>query len=588
MKKYLSVILCIVVLAGAVLGTLFWARAFYQSLTAYQSPLAEANLPAPSVEISKPTGVVVVLVSGLNEDSLDLLTLPNLAQISQTGAGAIIQGVPPSYSQTSRWGVLTGAPPETNGAPPVDLPGPASPPVNSDTIFARAHAAGLKTALVGGDDWRQLVPPGQLDETFFVNAAGPEADQLIFENAQLLLQAKDINLLFVHFTQLAYAAHYQGGTSGAAYAQAAGQIDVYLGQLYQSIDFGRRVLVILGDNGFTVAGGYGGAEPEVTRRPLVMIGDAIVPGNYSDISPNDVAPTVTTLLGAAPPALAQGRILFEMLRLDQTDQTVAQLALARQRFELAQAYTAAITGQPAAEDLANDLHQAELSFGQKNANGAFQLALLAQHTADTAMTAVRRQQIRAEQWPRLAGAALVFLVWALVMWRRRGVHLGLILFAAIVTIGLYHVLYQLQGLEYSISVITNFTDWPFAIARRITVSLLAGGGLILIMLMLLNEQRWLTLLGTAYGFGLLVTFIFALPLFWAFWQNGVTFTWHLPAVDVTFWQVNALFETMLTASLSLLLPWPTMLFILFVALVRRSLNKTQAQPKPESLPGLRL
>lgn len=588
MKKSFSVILSIIVLACGALGTFFWTQAFYGSIKNFRSPLAGIKFDDSPLIVSKPTGVVVVVISGLSETTLEDNVLPSLTQISQTGASAIIQGEPPSNSLTSKMGVITGASAEINGAPPIDVPLPELSLVDSDSIFAAAHAAGLHTALAGPEDWRRLAPRNDLDETFFVEGAGPETDQLIFEDAQLLLQDNSLDLILINFTQLASAAQYQGGTAGPAYQQAAGQIDAYLGQLYQSIDLGRRVLVILGDHGFTAAGGHGGAEPEVLRRPLLMIGDAVVPGSFSDVSANDVAPTITTLLGAAPPSLAQGRILFEMLRLAEADHTLAQLALTRQRIELMQAYSVALTGQETTTPLPAELEQAQLAFAQKNASGAYQLARLAQQTADANIAAVRRQQLQAEQLPRLALAAVVLLVWAAVMWRRRGRYFGLILMATVLTVGLYHVLYQLQGFEYSLSTVTSFADWPFSIGRRITVSLLAGGGFILILLMLVNEPDWITLLGTGYGFGVLVTFIFALPLFWAYWQHGVAVTWALPHVDVAFWQINALFETMIAATLGLLLPWPIMLLISFVGLVRRSLDKSQTQPKSDALPGLRL
>ncbi len=356
------------------------------------------------------------------------------------------------------------------------------------------------------------------------------------------------------------------------------------------MDYGRGVLVILGDHGYTESGGYGGAEPAIIRQPLVMIGDRVAPGQYSDVTQTDIAPTLATLLGTAPPTSAQGRVLFEMLRLDEKDKSVAQLALAGQRMILAEAYLSAVAGEDATlpDSLATDLAQAKNAFAQNNVSGAFQLARLAQETADTQLALARANYVRGKQLPRLLVSAILLLVWAITMWRRRGVYAGLIVVAAVITVALYHILFRLQGFEYSISTIHNFSGWPFSVARRITVSLLAGGGLILILLMLTNEQNWITLLGTGYGFGALVTFVFSLPLFWTFWQNGFTVAGYLPPVDVAFWQVTASFEAMISAMLGLILPWPIMLLILFVNMIRRSLNQTQPQPERDALPGLHL
>ena len=146
----------------------------------------------------------------------------------------------------------------------------------------------------------------------------------------------------------------------------------------------------------------------------------------------------------------------------------------------------------------------------------------------------------------------------------------------------------MQGYEYSISSINDFFSLPYSLGQLITVSLLAGGGVILIVLMLAGESNWARLLGASYGYSVLVTFVFALPLFWAFWQNGFVITDYLPDVDVAFWQVTALIQTIMAAILGLFLPWPIMLLILLVALLRRSLSKAPTRPESDALPGLHL
>jgi hypothetical protein len=321
-----------------------------------------------------------------------------------------------------------------------------------------------------------------------------------------------------------------------------------------------------------------------------MVGENIVPGEYSDIHQTDLAPTISAILGLAPPTAAQGRILFEMLQMTETNQTLAQLSLARQRIYLAQAYLAQIQGlqAPFPNQLFADLTAAQTAFTRNNIDGAFQLALLAQKEADTRMTVARNHRIKIEQLLQLAAAIPVFLVWFIILWRRRGIHAGAVAIAAILTVVLYHALFQLQGYSYSVSSLQDFSEFPFEIARRTAVSLLVGGGLVLILLLLTNEGDWLTLLGTGYGFGMLVTLLFSLPLFWAFWQNGFTVDWRLPAILPAFWQITGLFEMMTAALLALLLPWPIMSLSLFIHLLRRRLSQARAKPEPDALPGLHL
>ncbi|MBI1880423.1 MAG: hypothetical protein HYR94_19775 [Chloroflexi bacterium] len=356
------------------------------------------------------------------------------------------------------------------------------------------------------------------------------------------------------------------------------------------MDLSRAVLLVLADHGHVPDGGHGGNEVEVIWQPLVVIGQDIIPGSYSDIYQTDLAPTLSTLLGLAAPSASQGRILFEMLRMPERDQAMAQLALAQQRLTLAEAYVATIEGPSAAmpEAIAADLARAQAAFRAENLSGAFQLAWLTQQEADSYMLAARNRQVLTHQWLRLAIALVVLFLWFTFMWRRRGIHTGSLLVAAVLTVVLYHVLYQLQGHSYSISALRNFSEWPLDIARRTAVSLLAGGGLILIFLMMAREEDWLTLLGIGYGFGLLVTFIFSLPLFWAFWQNGFTATWYLPAIVPAFWQTTGLLEVMISAILGILLPWPIMSLNLFVNLIRRRLDENRARAESDALPGLHL
>src|SRR5688572_12060297 len=145
-KKYLSVSLSIFVLVGAILGTILWTRAFYQSVKNYQSPLGEVNLPPQPSNLPKTARVVVVLISGLGDEATQTLNLPTLSQLAQTGARAVIQSLPPTYAQAAQITLVTGALAETNGAPPIDQSIGNLEATPIDTIFSRAHEAKQRTA----------------------------------------------------------------------------------------------------------------------------------------------------------------------------------------------------------------------------------------------------------------------------------------------------------------------------------------------------------------------------------------------------------------------------------------------------------
>src|SRR5262245_38953302 len=178
-KKYISVSLSVFTLVGAVLCTLLWTRAFYQSVENYQSPLVGSDLPPQPSQLPKTARVVVVLISGLGNEAAQSLELPTLSQWTKTGASAVIKSEAPTYSQVAQMTLMTGAPAETNGAPPIDKAIETLTPLQIDTVFARAHEARQRTALLGNITWQKLIPQTQLDETFFVDGLGPGADQAV-------------------------------------------------------------------------------------------------------------------------------------------------------------------------------------------------------------------------------------------------------------------------------------------------------------------------------------------------------------------------------------------------------------------------
>ena len=590
MKKYTSIGLSLFILVSVIFSTLVWIRTFRQSIQTYRSPLREASLDPQSLTPRHTDKVVIILVSGLGYDNALALNLPALTRLSHTGANSAILSQPPTYAQTAWATLLSGALPELNDAPPVDLLRSELYELEVDTIFTRADEAHLQTALFGYADWQYLLPSRQLNYSFFVENRGPEADELILETALPVIKDNDTDLILVQFSQLDSAAKYQGGLTGLAYRQAADQINIYLEQISAAIDFSDTVLIVLADYGHIEAGGHGGAEIEVIWQPFIMVGVNIIPGDYSDIYQSDIAPTISALLGVPPPTQTQGRILSEMLRLSEYDQAKLQLSLAQQRVALANAYLARIEGSAlSATSLFDDLTYAQTTFENNNVDGAFQLARLTRKDADAQIAATRLSRIRAGQIIRLIVTLLLVALWSIIIWRRQGHHAGSIVIAAAIAIGVYHTLYQLQGYSYSISSFTDFPGLPLDIARRTAVSLLVGGGFLLIFLLLANEGSGRILLGTAYGFSVLVTFVFALSFFWGYWQNGWAINLFLPAVQPLFWQITGAFESMMAAALGLLLPWPIMILAISVYFVRRRLTEPKRpRPKTGALPGLHL
>ncbi len=585
MGRFLSIILInILILVGIVVSTTAWVDLFYQAILAYRSPLSGAVL-SPQIDTPAQTDkIVVVIISGLGYDNSFVVDMPTLAGLRQIGANAAILSTPPTFSQTSWATLISGAPPELNDAPPFDLPVSILYAPNVDTIFNRVRQANHQTALLGHSSWQRLVPQNQLDNTFFVDVQGPQADELILENSLTFIKDSDIELVVVHLTQLNFAASEQGGLGGIAYQQATAVIDAHLAQILATLDLTNTVLMVLSEHGHLGGGGHGGAEIEVIWQPLVMVGENVIPGDYSDINQSDIAPTITALLGVPPPTAAQGRILYEMLRFNELDQAQTQMVLAQQRIALADYYNQQINGVvPNDAPTTDPFDRALAAIENNNISGAIELATFAQVDADTRLQIARNQSITREQLQRIPVALIIVGLWALIMWRQRDAHTVSILISALITIGLYHALYQLQGYTYSISIFTDLSILPLEIARRITASVFTGGGVLFILLLLSNESRWLPTLSTLYTYSLLIAFSFLLPFFWGYWQNGLVPTTHLPEVNSLFWQIMGALESGFTAVLGLLLPWPITVLILFIQRLRFPNRTIQSRPKSDAL-----
>ena len=589
MSKYIPIVVTILILANIIVSVAMWGQLSYWSLQNYRSPVRAITLPPQPAAPAQTSKLVLVIISGLgNENSFDL-DMPVFNQLRQAGASIITQGTFPSYAQTAWATLVTGASPELNDAPPLDKRFDTLNPLQVDTLFSRAKAQGLNTALFGSHAWQTLIPANQLDYSFFAAETDPVSDEVIVEAALPSVENRDSQFVLIQLNGLKLAAETQGGPVTAAYTQTAQQIDSYLGQINQALDLSRSVLVVTSDHGYLADGGFGGNEIEIIEQPLLLMGQNIVPGEYSQAQQIDIAPTIAVLLGLAPPTATQGRILFELLRLNDHDRALVQLRLAQQQANLAQAYQSLLAAEylPLPPHLTEDLVRAQTIYDNQNMGGTFELASLTQNQSHELMRAARHEFIQSQQAWRLLFVTIIGLIWAFIMWRGRGPYFTVIIVAAIMTVALYHALYQLQGYSYSLSSFPDLTILPLSIARRTAVSMLLGGGLILLVLLISNEGHWVMLLNVGYSFSLLVTFLFTLPLFWAFWQNGLTSEWYLPEPLPAFWQITGLIEVAVAAALGLFLPWPIMILNGFIGLFRRRLIEAEPPTKSPTINGLR-
>jgi len=173
----------------------------------------------------------------------------------------------------------------TNGLPKVEL----------DSVFRRAKLAGLRTAVVmtDGDDGLRAAYPRWIDES----RTGDTLERL---------PRADLTLVHIGHPDLAAHAH---GTRSPEYRAAVAGVDDFVGRMVATLDPRRDALVVSSDHGNIAAGGHGGTEPEVEKVPIVLWGSGVPAGGRRVGRPQDVGPTIASLLDLGPLCHATGRSL---------------------------------------------------------------------------------------------------------------------------------------------------------------------------------------------------------------------------------------------------------------------------------------
>jgi Metalloenzyme superfamily/Type I phosphodiesterase / nucleotide pyrophosphatase len=271
--------------------------------------------------------VFLIVVDGLR---LDASHRPALDALRLRGTGIAAAAHYPSISRPGYITILTGVPPIASGV----RANRVRTPIRLDSIMVRARAAGLRVTTASDIG---MVPPLFMTNgpTDLIGIEVPHTGDLIFPPAGMTwpfdesrrsnsLQelegaiaqtARTADLVFVLAGDVDRAGHL-GGADGAAYAAAADAIDGAIGRLVATLDLAHDAIVITADHGHTGRGGHGGREPEVRAVPLILAGAGIVPGaQTAGAMLDDIAPTVSALLGIPSPGHAFGRTLVELLRL---------------------------------------------------------------------------------------------------------------------------------------------------------------------------------------------------------------------------------------------------------------------------------
>jgi hypothetical protein len=579
MQKYGAIVLSLVILAAVAAGAYRWADDLQHSAFTYQSPLSVVRIPPGEPMPAQTRRVVVVVVGGLNYDTAYSAAMPNLGTLLEAGAAAPLDSRPPTYPQPAWSTLLTGAWPDLNNAPVLDAGTTARRPLVLDHLFAAAHDAGLRTAIAGLKGQQPLLPPGAVDASFYAADQDAVSDGQVAQAALEFIADPQYNLILIYFSQVGAAGRAEGPGS-ATYTGAARQVDGHLRQIARLVNLSASVLVVTADHGIMKDGQLGGSETGLTRLPFTMIGQNVIPGDYSSINQVDLAPTVAALLGTRLPTAAQGRPLYEMIRLDQATLTAGQLRAAAQRVSLGDAYLAAIGRGRMSEATHQDLSKAQQTMLGGNQAGALQLAELVNDEAAAEMEMAQAARIASEKLPRLgltaAGVlALLFALRLLHLWGQ-GASMWMGLLEGAVATAVYYGLYRLEGYTFSLSTIGDYDAFATALARYAAIGAGSAGLLVLADLLYRDERRWMPALTAGYNGGLFTALVAALPALWGYWQHGAIVTWYLPDMESLVWHFAALVQVAVVAVLAIPIPW-------IAALVAWGVGRWRAragQPRP--------
>jgi hypothetical protein len=519
---------CLVV---ALLGY-FGATALMASVFHYRSPLRfTPPVPAAPLGTALTHRVVIVLIDALRYDtSMNASVMPYLNNLRNQSASAKMHSQPPSYSEPGYSTLLTGAWPDINDGPAVNLEYADIPTFTQDDIFSAVHRQGLHTAISGYYWFEKLVPQTAVDASYYTTGEDAAADQAVLQAALPMLSG-DYQLLLIHLDQVDYAGHHQGGPLDPRWNAAAKRADSELGQILSTLDLKLDTVIVLSDHGQINRGGHGGPEPVTLLEPFVMAGAGVRPGAYyPDMLQVDLAPTIAALLGANFPASAEGHVLTAMLNLTSSNQATIQAAEVAQKTLLFKTYTAAIKSQPTRSPDPADPFSYVIALDGARAN----------------------RLARERVWRNLAAITLAVLPAYFITINGKKKFLWLAA-AALLYILVFNLSYAILAQRtYSLSSVDSLA-WFMTFTAVTSFFAIVIGWLVSMARLRAFQAGSRQAAETTLEYIFFTIYLLALPILVSFAVNGLLVTWTLPEFYTSFLALFSLIQWIFVAAFGLLL-----------------------------------
>lgn len=252
--------------------------------------------------------VVLISIDGLRPDAMQQTDTPALQALMRRGSYSLeAQTTLPSITLTSHTSMMTGVSPARHKVLWNSFEEERGP-IETQTIFDVAKAAGMKTALFAGKDkFRHFDKPGRLDRFEVPGYAAQD----VAEAAGAYFVDKQPDLMMVHLSDPDGAGHGQGWMT-TPYFEAIQRADHAVATLVQAIDKAgltpSTAIVVTADHGGH-AKTHGTASHEDMTIPWIAAGAGVRAAGKLDakIVTTDTAATVVALLGLTVPAGWEGK-----------------------------------------------------------------------------------------------------------------------------------------------------------------------------------------------------------------------------------------------------------------------------------------